>query len=635
MNYRKDIDGLRAISVLSVIAFHSGINSFSGGYIGVDVFFVISGFLITNLIHNDLKNRKFSFSDFYKRRVARLLPSLSITLSLVLIFGFFFYDSESYDSLGKEVFFASFGAANILFAEGINYFAEDLAFRPLTHLWSLGVEEQFYLIWPLLLMILFKIKKNLIFYSAVLLFFFSFLLSIYSVSENQPKGYFLLHYRAFELLVGVITALLKSRNRDSNLSIKAKRNFSILGIILIVFPILTFDENTRFPGFNALIPCLGAAFVIYFPCRGYLNKILSSRALVFIGLISYPLYLYHQPIISYFGYFDLLLSPYETFLYVTISCGFFAWLTYKFVEIPIRSMVSKSRSRSFIIVSCLIATMPIIGSCGLFIAKTGGFNARFKFLNPYALEVSQAHAATFHSNFERGFKVKKSNRSKALFFGDSLLQQYVLPISNVLNLKIEDVDTVTRGGCVLLKGTEFIDKFADISSDELYEKLYSINKTYDYVIFSQSWESYEGSVMNFSEGDDFRRWQRFINATIDHFLKIAKNVIIIGSHPSVSGTQATKPSLTLSKEDYLQSLLYLKVENLGEMEASINFFQEFHVRDNVQVIEPYRIFGLENSILHDGKWSFFSDAKHLSKTSTNHLIKYIDIQINYPNEIDD
>ena len=123
MNYRKDIDGLRAISVLSVIAFHSGINSFSGGYIGVDVFLVISGFLITNLIHNDLKNRKFSFSDFYKRRVARLLPSLSITLSLVLIFGFFFYDSESYDSLGKEVFFASFGAANILFAEGINYFA--------------------------------------------------------------------------------------------------------------------------------------------------------------------------------------------------------------------------------------------------------------------------------------------------------------------------------------------------------------------------------------------------------------------------------------------------------------------------------------------------------------------------------
>ena len=153
VRYRKDIDGLRAVAVLSVILFHVFGEPFSGGFVGVDVFFVISGFLISSIVYCGIVEKTFSFRGFYKRRIVRLLPSLLLTLCGVLLFGFVCYDVRMFDNLGKEVFFSSIGAANLLFAQGTNYFAVDQAFQPLIHLWSLGVEEQFYLLWPFFLLI--------------------------------------------------------------------------------------------------------------------------------------------------------------------------------------------------------------------------------------------------------------------------------------------------------------------------------------------------------------------------------------------------------------------------------------------------------------------------------------------------
>ena len=165
MSYRPDIDGLRALAVIAVIVFHSGFELFSGGYVGVDIFFVISGYLITGMVFDEVKSGSFTYANFYKRRIARLGPALAITLATVSCLGFFFYDNKAFDNLGKEIFFSAAGAANILFAQGINYFAQESTVRPLIHLWSLGVEEQFYLVWPTTLVLLgaLKLRRLLVF----------------------------------------------------------------------------------------------------------------------------------------------------------------------------------------------------------------------------------------------------------------------------------------------------------------------------------------------------------------------------------------------------------------------------------------------------------------------------------------
>ena len=615
MKYRKDIDGLRAIAVLSVIAFHSGIESFSGGFIGVDIFFVISGYLITTLIYRDMQSRCFSFFNFYKRRVSRLLPALSITLVIVLFFGFFLYNGGAFDNLGKEVFYSSFGAANILFAKGQNYFVQDITFRPLLHLWSLGVEEQFYLIWPLLLLLVCKISKKYVLPTAICLFILSLVLSVYAVIESNTKGYFLLHYRAFELFVGVLTSLLAASQERLKLNIKIHKILSYSGLFLIFFPMFILNENSSFPGFNALLPCLGTALLIIFPCQGKVAKLLTCRGFVLIGLVSYPLYLYHHPLISFIHFFEFSLSPISLF-FITFSIGaFVAWLTYKYVEQPIRRIVSTSSRLSFVIVVCLSSLMPIFAVTGLIIAKTNGFNIRFDYFNPFAAEITEAHEFTFHENFKSGFQVVDSNHSKALFVGDSLLQQYVLPLMETLNLRTKDIDTVTRGGCVLLKGIDFRDNFDLIPSSILQKRLYDINKTYDYVVISQSWESYDSSVFNFKKSKGFAKWNDLLDNTIDHFLKIAKEVIIIGAHPKVSGTSRIQPHIFKTRTSYDRNLKKLKITNFRSMQDGHDFFKKFDSNANVTVLEPLEIFGMPNSSLRNNKWAYFRDDEHLSSAS--------------------
>ena len=627
MNYRSDIDGLRAIAVMSVVAFHTGISILSGGYVGVDVFFVISGYLITTLIYKEVKNDTFTFKNFYKRRAARLLPALTLTLFVVLVFGFVFYNNSAFDNLGKELFFSSFGAANILFAQGVNYFANDEAYQPLIHLWSLGVEEQFYIIWPILLLLVFRISNRLIIPVACVLFFVSLGFSALAVAQGLTKGYFLLHYRAFELLVGVITALLLQRATELSLSSLQRQVLSFVGLMLIVLPMLLLDEKSKFPGFNALWPCLGTALVIAFPSHGLITKVLSNKVLVFVGLISYPLYLYHQPIVSIFYFFDIQVSNVELFVVVTSISVFASWITYKFIEIPIRNIVqSPLRLKSLITISGLCATIPFFAFIGLFIAKTTNVDARFKYLNPFAFEISRAHITTFHQNFKQGFRVSPSEHSSALFVGDSVLQQYILPTKLAMDLDEEQIDTVTRGGCVLLKGVDFVDKFADISCNDIRDKLYLSDKTYDFVVISQAWnlKPYDSSVLNFAPNTNgFEKWSPLLNATVEHFLEIANKVIIIGAHPWVDGTNKIQPSITATKESFLNNLKKLKVSNQSQLESSRHFFAKYEQNDRVIVVEPFSIFCNTKCKVSDQNWSYFSNKQHISSASTEFVRKRI------------
>ncbi len=624
MKYRADIDGLRAISVIAVIIFHSGFDFLAGGYVGVDVFFVISGFLITGLIYDEIQSNTFTISGFYKRRIARLLPALCITLFVVLLFGFIFYDNYTFDNLGKEVFFSALGAANILFGQGVNYFAQEESVRPIIHLWSLGVEEQFYFIWPALLLALasLKLKNTLMFVAA--LFAISFYLAVVSNEIEPVKTYFYPQYRAFELLIGAMTALVIRHHFFHELKVSGnqKELISVIAIFLIVIPMFLLDENSIFPGLNTLWPCVGTALFIAFSHNSRVSRVLGLAPLVFLGLISYPLYLYHQPIISYLHFFNLGSDSVLTFFIVLATAIPLSWITYQYVEKPIRRVAHRREKPAKTYVIPLTASLALFAVVGILIAKNDGFEARFKVLNPFAYEVSRQSAVTFGLNFPQGFNVSEGEYGKILFIGDSLLQQYVYPMAKALDLNNSEVDTVARGGCVLLKNVQFQDEFADISCNGLRDQLYKINKRYDYVVISQSWNEYDKSILNSQHKDTLKKWEPFIEDTIKHFKPLAKNIILIGAHLKVDGTSAMSPTILLSQETYQANLNHLKVFNFNELEEYRSFFDQWHRDGRAIILQPIDIWYQNGAfVLHDQNWSFFIDMRHISNASTEYVIQ--------------
>ena len=626
MKYRSDIDGLRAISVIAVIIFHSGLGILSGGYVGVDIFFVISGYLITGLIFKEVKSGDFSYISFYKRRIARLLPALIITLFFVFIFGFLFYDNTAFDSLGKEIFFSTIGAANILFAEGTNYFAQDTAVRPLIHLWSLGVEEQFYLIWSIILVLFMPLKKRSILFIISLLFFISLSMAYFSVENSPITTYFYPQYRAFELLIGAFVAVMMQSRYFKAIEFGKKNEIiSYISIGLIIVPMFLLDDNSTFPGINTLYPCIGAALFIAFSYQTNISKLLSSTIFVFVGLISYPLYLYHQPIISYLHFFNLAENKIIVFFLTVIITVPLSWLTYIYIEKPIRSLVHKKHKSSLTYSILLTFFLALLSVSGIYVAKNNGLGERFKILNPFAYQVTKQSESIFHTHYNPGLSLSKKSSGKTLFIGDSLLQQYVYSIAKGLNLEQKDIDIVSRGGCVLLKGVDFRDKFADISCSELRDKLYKITTHYDNVVISQSWNSYDNSILNIPQnykGDKLRKWIPFINSTIEHFKTKTKKIIIIGMHLTVAGTPKLKPTIFLSEENYKSSLKGLKVVNTNELHQSVAFFNRWS--NEAIIIHPLDIWLQNNKFkLHDGKWSFFSDNLHSSSASSDFIEKRI------------
>jgi len=386
------------------------------------------------------------------------------------------------------------------------------------------------------------------------------------------------------------------------------------------------DENSTFPGFNTLYSCVGTALFIAFSSRTSASKILSVKPIVFLGLISYPLYLYHQPIVSYVHFFNLTDNVAIIFFIVLFIAIPLSWLTYRYVEKPIRSLAHKKHQSSVIFIAPLIASIVFIAISGIYVAKSNGLGKRFLFTNPFAYKVNKHNKTTFHTHFRRGMYLSDIPNKKILFIGDSLLQQYVYPITKALDIDIEEVDAVTRGGCVLLKDVEFMDKFSDISCNNLRDELYKITNHYEYVVISQSWSSYGKNILNVGDFDSIRplqKWAPFINATVEHFRPLANKIIIIGSHLKVSGTSELRPTIFMSEKIYKEKLDDLKVTNVDDMLKSKSFFGKWE--NDALVIHPVHIWSQNKNTftLHDKEWSFFSDSQHASHISTEYIAKRI------------
>lgn len=383
LTYRSDIDGLRAIAVLSVFAFHVSPGRVKGGFVGVDIFFVISGFLISSIIYKDLESNAFSIIEFYVRRIRRIYPALFIVLAAVCVAGWFFLLPTSFVRLGEQIIGGSTFVANFVLWEQSGYFSPNVAKVPLLHLWSLGVEEQFYLMFPLICAAFYRSKSRTTLPVAFLVIaLLSMTLNVATVTRHGSAAFFLPYSRLWELFVGAGLALGLQRNLETQweglLLEKWQTAIGILGLALILVSVFCIDEYDPFPGWWGLLPTMGAALVIAAGPSAWCNRhILSSKPAVFLGLISYPLYLWHWPILSFMKVAPAFFGIADSHLLKTVLivlCFVLAYLTYRYIELPIRRVKERGKRRRGAF--WLLGSVTLTGAFGLLVVLTGGFPSR-------------------------------------------------------------------------------------------------------------------------------------------------------------------------------------------------------------------------------------------------------------------
>jgi peptidoglycan/LPS O-acetylase OafA/YrhL len=333
MIYRREIDGLRAVAVVPVILFHAGLTLFGGGYVGVDVFFVISGYLITSILIGELEQGNFSITHFYERRARRILPALFFVMLCCIPFAWMWMLPSEFKHFSQSIVAVVFFASNILFWCEDGYFSAAAELKPLLHTWSLAVEEQYYLLFPIVLLHSWRFGRRRVFWLVCVIAAISFTASEWGWQNKPSANFYLAPTRAWELLVGSICAFwLSSREQRPN------NWLSLAGLALIVFAIFYFDDATPFPSVYALAPVLGTALIIVFGGTGtWTAKVLSMRGFVGIGLISYSAYLWHQPLFAFARIRSILEpSPYlmAALAVLSLSMGYFSW---RFIEKPFRN----------------------------------------------------------------------------------------------------------------------------------------------------------------------------------------------------------------------------------------------------------------------------------------------------------
>ena len=381
--YRPDIDGLRAVAVLAVVAYHAFPSWVRGGFIGVDVFFVISGYLISTIIFENLDKGTFSFIEFYARRIKRIFPALLLVLIACFAFGWFALLADEYKQLGKHIAAGAGFISNFTLWNEAGYFDNSAETKPLLHLWSLGIEEQFYIVWPLFLCFAWKRKFNLLTITVVVAVA-TFILNLKGVKQDMIATFYSPQTRFWELLSGSLLAWYTLYKKDAFANIKSKIDvwlsrivysekqdndgrtlsnvLSFVGLFLLLYGFWRINKELSFPGKWALVPVLGAVLIITAGSKAWVNRtILSNKLAVWFGLISFPLYLWHWPILSFARIIESEVPSRNIRIAAVVLSIALAWLTYKLVERPLRF-----GNYSKIKVTVLVILMTIVGSLGYY-----------------------------------------------------------------------------------------------------------------------------------------------------------------------------------------------------------------------------------------------------------------------------
>ncbi len=548
LSYRPDIDGLRAVAVILVILFHFGINGFSGGYIGVDVFFVISGFLITSLIHDEIIQERFSFVRFYERRIRRIIPALFVVMAASFVAGWFILLPWDYENFARSAAATVTFISNIWFwHETENYFSRAGEYAPLLHTWSLAVEEQFYIVFPPLLILLSRyLRPRAIAAVIAAICAVSFIYSVFLVAHRPEAAFFLSPGRAWELGIGALLALGLGPRIGAHWLREA---LAAAGLAAIIAAAILFRHATPFPGYAALVPCLGAAALIHTGARGpdqgqtQVARFLSLRPVVFIGLISYSLYLWHWPILVFLRHVfaDPALPPRVTL--IAIAASFVAAvLSWAIVERPFRA---RGRIRRRLVFTAWGGASLAIAGLALFISLSGGMRARA--MSPRVLAADAASRDT-NPRADECFEVDPADglctfgtagKAKAdlLFWGDSHANALMPGMDVAARATGKSGIFAALGGCPPLLGFMADSSDKAVKCRQFNEAVMAELKGRDdirTVVLTARWATYaDGKRRDRQAADPGASFQRAVLRTVDAIRATGRTVLILGDVPDV------------------------------------------------------------------------------------------------------
>ena len=627
--YRPEIDGLRAIAVLGVILFHAGYDFVRGGYLGVDVFFVISGYLITRILLNDLQNNTFSFKKFYLRRIRRIAPALLFTLFFItLIFSIILNPIELVNYF-KSLFATVIFIPNIYFWKNTGYFDTSSELNPLIHMWSLGVEEQFYIIFPIILFYSYKLIGNNTRNFLLAITILSLLFSLFLFNSDPSGSFYLPYLRAWELLIGSICAFIIQDINKKNL-FKTKYS-SILGFVLIFFTFVILAETDLSNVHLSVIAVIGTSLIILNDQLSILSRFLSQKIIVLIGKISFSAYLIHQPFFVLNRYMQKSYNLYLPEIFIIFFTLIFAYLSWKFIENPFR--YSKKISNKSIITTYFPSTIIIIVVSYIGISNDGF--AKIK-MNTLQRDISSTAIGsplrdkchTSGSNYlspSNACNYGQGNK-RITVFGDS----HVVPIAYALS-KFENynIKHLSFSGCPPAFDRSNKNKIKNGCLDWSHESINHINNdtSTDVVVIAYRLHSALFGVNRYTNYPNIpdeiggterdRRWQSLIKI-INTFLDNNKNVILLLPPPELPFE--INQLISVSSGDDI----YGVTRDWWDRRSDFVNSKIYEISDKVKIIDPINDFcDLENCYAVKKSMALYWDDNHLSQEGASIIAKKI------------
>jgi peptidoglycan/LPS O-acetylase OafA/YrhL len=645
LTYRADIDGLRAIAVLSVVFNHAGIRLFPGGFIGVDVFFVISGYLITGIIMREINAGEFSLAKFYERRIRRIYPALFVTVFFTMFAAAILYRADNFRDMSKSAIATTFFISNIHFWSETGYFEGPAQLKPLLHTWSLAVEEQYYIFFPLCMLFLARYFKSKIFPILIGVALLSFGWNIYTLQIDSSAAFYLAHLRAWELLIGSLLAL----NPVATQTQPATRNLlGVIGLGMITLPVFLYSATTSFPGFAAAVPALGAALIIYSGIENsvFVNKLLGFSPLVFVGKISYSLYLWHWVLIVFGKYYAIKKMTSSEIIGLTLAIFFISALSWRFVEKPFREKRALKNRNVFIYAGGVMALTAAIGAL---VYYNDGFQKLWTIKDEpkrtWGISCDYGKPSYKDADLPKGcpLGVRKQNPS-FLLWGDSsarVLAEGVWVSAAKRNLKGL---LVFSSGCAPVLGVQRDDLLWCVDSNNAIIKYIEQHPELETIILASRWASWiEGSDYNFTEEKknivltdtlsvsaknetNAVLFERGLERTLQKLFKLNRKVVIVSQTPEIGYDVPSVNFIAQRTGRDANAIIAPALDEFLQRNRNVALvLNAIAKKYNLQILDPWKVLcnAAQCLTVANGR-SLYADDYHLSIFGSEYISRIYD-----------